>query len=248
MEQQSIRVVVIDDEIGSVELMEQIIACFKELKLVGTAGDAMRGLQVIQRTKPDIVFLDIHMPGISGLELAEMLMHTNINPKIVFVTAYNSFYLEAIHTAAFDYLLKPIDPDDLKLLLQRYLSLSANKNQKSGSSESHEPGTNKVRLNVRTGFLLVEPSEIVIIKADGNYSDISLIGGEKVYVSQAIGHFCELLPSDVFIRISRSAIINMKYLWKVDRKSRMITLKAGEKTYQATITREQLHELEERTQ
>lgn len=244
MEQQSIRVVVIDDEIGSVELMEQIIAGFKELKLVGTACDAIRGLQVIQRTKPDMVFLDINMPGISGLELAEMMLNTNLNPKIVFVTAYNTFYLEAIHAAAFDYLLKPVDPDDVTLLLQRYSSTS--NQQKSGTTANHETFTQKVRLNVRTGFLLVEPAEIVIIQADGNYSDIHLLGGEKVYVSQAIGQFCELLPSDMFIRVSRSALINMKYLWKVDRKTRLVTLKAGEQQFQTTITRDHLNELEER--
>jgi two-component system, LytTR family, response regulator len=236
METKTISVVVIDDEADARELMEQIISGFTELKLLGTAANAFEGFQIIGRHRPDIAFLDINMPIQSGIELAELLAQSNLPTRIVFVTAYDIYVMQAIRTAAFDYLLKPVDPDEFKSLIERYKSFCVQNLGKAVSQVNDDNG--KIRLNVRTGYILVDPDEIVLVRADGNYVEIFLRNEEKLLVSQPLGHLAEILPAKVFVRVSRSSIINMKYLRQVDKKCRKAILKAGEIQFQANISRE----------
>lgn len=245
METKTISVVVIDDEADARELMVQIISRFTELKLLGTAANAFEGFQIIGKHRPDIAFLDINMPIQSGIELAELLAQSNLPTRIVFVTAYDIYVMQAIRTAAFDYLLKPVDPDEFKSLIERYKAYDEQNAVKAVSQVNDDNG--KIRLNVRTGYILVDPDEIVIVKADGNYVEIFLRNEEKLLVSQPLGHLAEILPPKVFVRVSRSSIINMKYLRQVDKKCRKAILKAGEFQFQANISREFMATLDLRT-
>ncbi len=245
MKPRSINVVIIDDEADARDLMAEILSGFEEFNLLATAANAFEGLQIIAKHKPDIAFVDINMPVQSGLELAELVSRSQLHTRIVFVTAYDAFMQQAIRTTAFDYLLKPVDPDELAKLLQRYVNLPEHQMEEaiSGFIGKKQP-QKKVRLNIRTGYLLADPLEIVMIKADGNYSEIFLQNAEKALVSQPIGHFCDILPANVFIRSSRSCLINLNYLRQVDRKNRKVILKAGEQLFQTSITREHLSELD----
>lgn len=242
-----INLVVIDDEASARFLMTELISVTKDTVLAGIASDAMEGFKMITKLKPDIAFVDINMPGHSGLELAELVMQHKLKTRVVFVTAYNEYYLQAIRAAAYDYLLKPVDPDELEAVLSRFRAditdQAGNLPENSGASRTF----NLVRLNVRTGFLLVDPSDIVIIKADGNYAEIYMVNHDKVVVSQPIGHFNATLPSGSFFRCSRSVLFNLKYLREVDRKNHRITLRAGEFVHQVCVSRKHLQELDERT-
>jgi two-component system, LytTR family, response regulator len=246
MEAKTISAVVIDDEADARELMARIISGFDELKLLATANNAFEGLQIIAKHRPDIAFLDINMPVQSGLELGELISQSSLPTRIVFVTAYDAYVMQAIRSAAFDYLLKPVDPDELKKVIERYKATNEQIYGKAVSQVNDDHGT-KIRLNVRTGYILVDPEEIVVVKADGNYVEIILRNDEKLLVSQPLGYLAEILPAKVFVRVSRSSIINMKYLRQVDKKCRKAILKAGELQFQATISREYMATLDLKT-
>jgi len=243
MESNSIHVVIVDDEPDARDLMAQIIGGFRELRLLGTACNAFEGLQLISRLKPDIAFVDINMPLQSGLELAELVAQSQRHTSIVFVTAYDAYVMQAIRSSAFDYLLKPVDPDELTSMIERY---KARKELLLPINDT--PSANKIRLNIRTGYILVDPGEIVMISAHGNYAEIHLCNKEKFIVSQAIGCISGMLPAGQFLRVSRSALINLKYLRQVDRKNRTAILKAGDQELQACISREHMADLDELTQ
>jgi len=243
MKTKSISVVIVDDETDARDLMAQVIGNFKELSLVGSACNAFEGFQLINKLKPEIAFLDINMPMQSGLELAELVTKSQRQTSIVFVTAYDAYVIQAIRSSAFDYLLKPVDPEELEEMIERFKS-----RKELFSPINENSSANKIRLNFRTGYILVDPSEVIMISAHGNYAEIHLCNKEKHIVSQAIGCITGMLPAGQFIRISRSALINIKFLRQVDRKNRTAILKTGDLELHASISREHMAELDELTQ
>jgi two-component system LytT family response regulator len=118
--QNKIRTIIIDDEEEGRYILQSMLSKFPEIEIIAVSGDAESGLDVINRLKPDLVFLDIRMPQISGIDLAKQLIENQIYTSIVFVTAYDKFGVQAIKLAAFDYLLKPVDPDEIQRVISRY--------------------------------------------------------------------------------------------------------------------------------
>lgn len=248
MKNRPISVVIIDDEAEARELMVRLLSDFEDVQISGKAADALEGFQLISKAKPDLAFLDINMPSHTGIELAGVIAESSLTTRIVFVTAYDQYLLPAIRTSAFDFLMKPVDQDELLRVINRYKQLPERSIEGTFNHLINKAQYGqKIRLNVRTGYVLVEPGEIVMVKADGNYSVIYLSNGEKLTASQNIGHFSEVLPFEMFLRSSRSALINLRFLRQVDRKCRKITLKSGELLLQTSISREHLSQLEERT-
>lgn len=116
-----IRTLIIDDEIEGRYVLETMLAKIQEIELLASLGDAESGIDAIENLRPELVFLDIRMPQMSGLDMVKVLHERKLVTTIVFVTAYDKFGIQAIKLAAFDYLLKPIDPEELRLVIHRYL-------------------------------------------------------------------------------------------------------------------------------
>lgn len=116
-----IRTLIIDDEIEGRYVLETMLAKIQEVDLLASLGDAESGIDAIEKLRPELVFLDIRMPQMSGLDMVKVLHERKLMTTIVFVTAYDKFGIQAIKLAAFDYLLKPIDPEELRLVIHRYL-------------------------------------------------------------------------------------------------------------------------------
>jgi two-component system LytT family response regulator len=116
-----IRTLIIDDEIEGRYVLETMLVKIQEIELLASLGDAESGIEAIEKLKPELVFLDIRMPHMSGLDMVKVLHERKLMTTIVFVTAYDKFGIQAIKLAAYDYLLKPIDPEELRLVIHRYL-------------------------------------------------------------------------------------------------------------------------------
>ncbi|MFZ4464638.1 MAG: LytR/AlgR family response regulator transcription factor, partial [Bacteroidales bacterium] len=168
-----IRCLLIDDEVEAHYIMKELLREIPVALVVGEAPGAEAGLKAIQALQPDLIFLDIQMPGKSGLDLCQEIETLQLKTKVVFVTAYDSYTVQALRLAALDYLMKPVDPQELKAVFDRF------------QAQQHQPDKqqnqiaqmlkqmvqkNKIRLNTRTGYILVDPAEIIHIEADGNYS------------------------------------------------------------------------------
>ena len=225
-EEQKIRVAVVDDEPEGRDVMTSLLSSFYEIDIVAVADGADSGLAAILRTNPDLVFLDIQMPKRSGFDLVRDLSLMNLSPVIVFVTAFDQFAIKAIKLAAFDFLTKPVDPDELQQTISRY-------KLKKGQSdlafkvqsllEQIDPGK-KIRFNTRTGFIAVNPDEILYIHADGNYSELYYSRDQKEVISMNIGSVEAILPEKGFFRASRSIIVNLSHVRRIDRKGRSCEL------------------------
>jgi two-component system LytT family response regulator len=239
--------VAIDDEPQSIFVLQQLLEQIPEARMVATANNALSGLDIIVKNQPDIVFLDIQMPSMSGIELVKKAQNLPLKTHFVFVTAFDSYALDAIKLAAFDYLLKPVDPVQLKAVFDKLGNEKEETNTLNRQLNILLRQLNhrdKLRLNTRTGFLLIEPQEIIIVAADGNYSKISMMDGQTETVTQTIGQLAEILDKDIFFRASRSRLINLKFVRRLDRKKRKIILENMLLTYEVSLARDLVNEFE----
>lgn len=238
-----ISTIIIDDETDGRDIMQTLLKKIPEVQLMAVCDGAESGIVSILQLNPDLIFLDIQMAGKNGIELVKELMNLQVSTTVVFVTAYDKYAIQAIKLAAFDFLLKPVDPDELHAVIRKF---QAKKLQQIHESKldvllkkiNHE---NRIRLNTRCGFILVDPSEIIYIQADGNYSEIILSSQKKEIVTQHLGALVEMLPGEKFLKASRSSLINLAYLRKVDRKNRECTLECDGEVFKVHISRDLIH-------
>lgn len=216
---------IVDDEENARKLMRRLLEETLMFKEIAAASSVDEAFLIIENFDPDIVFLDIRMPGENGFSIAERLRNYKYQPGIIFVTAHEQYARDAIRTNAFDYLLKPVDRQKLSDCISRFMEA---RGQISAESAQRKPGEilrrlKRIRINTRTGTLFINPESILFCRAEGNYTAIGT--GEKEHLcTMNIGRIAELLPRNGFLRVGRSYIINCEYLTTLDRKESSITL------------------------
>ncbi len=217
-----IRCIIIDDEPGAITNLVTLIRNLSDVRLVASAGNPEKAVDIILEMRPDLLFLDIQMPGMTGFEVAKALMEEGFHPPIIFVTAFDHFAIEAIRHSAFDFLVKPVTAEELHRALERLREEKQEVPVREKYSRLIERSLVPQRLKINTagGFTLIDPDEIVYVQADWNYAEIFLGGGKSELCTLNIGALEAMLPENGFFRISRSMIINTKYLTKVSRKKR----------------------------
>ena len=236
---------IIDDEDNARILLTKLLEetlLFKSIRLAQSVDTAYAEMS---RFEPDIIFLDIKMPGKDGFAFIQGLPQGYKLQKIVFVTAYDQYAIKAIKNQAFDYLLKPVNRKELNQCLARFIEKKNETNeieQPVKKSETHERLT-RIRVNTRTGTLFINPADILFCKAEGNYT--SVCTGKKHHLcSMNLGKVTELLPKNGFIRVGRSYIINYEYITMLDRKECSILLVRNGESATVKIPRQHLKDLD----
>lgn len=243
--EQKLTALIIDDEESARKLLNKLLEetlFFREIRSAQSVASANNELT---RFEPDLVFLDIKMPGKDGFALVHDLNLKNKKPGIVFVTAYERFAIKAIRNQAFDYLLKPVNRKELKQCIIRYIE-EKRAEMDAVSVEKHAVIAEKltrIRVNTRTGTVFINPSSILYCKADGNYTTICT--GEKQFLcSMNLGKVGEMLPRNSFLRVGRSHIINFEFITMLDRKESTVTLVGNGETVTIKIPRQHLKDLD----
>jgi DNA-binding LytR/AlgR family response regulator len=245
MVSKSIRAVIIEDEEESLQLLHNLIQKNGMAEVSGSTTEPAKALDLILEFNPDLVFLDIKMPGLSGFDVLDKLRKIrSVQPYIVFTTAFNEYAVKAFEYAAFDYLLKPVDPRRLSDTILRCLD-----SMKSGHKQQTDllmSSYKKLIFRNTSGVVFIESSEIVYIEAAGNYSVFHLSNGKTETVTMLLGRVEEQLTGEAFFRIGRSIIINLDYLKKVNtRQSQCILTKNGFE-FKCDISRDKVSELVEK--
>ncbi|MFO8128756.1 MAG: LytTR family DNA-binding domain-containing protein [Bacteroidales bacterium] len=218
-----LKAIIIEDEKKSRETLKGLLARFcKNVEVIAEAGGYQEGIKVLSEHKPDMVFLDIQMPDGSGFKLIEDL--GKITFEIIFTTAYDHYAIKAIKYSALDYLLKPIDPDEL------INSVSKAELKKSGTHinksiqvlldniRTPESESQKIVLSTSDKLHIVEISRIVRCESDNYYTRFYLNDGSKILVSKTLKENEKLLSSHNFIRPHKSHLINIQYLKSFNRE------------------------------
>jgi len=236
MKADKIKAIIIDDEENSRDLMEKLLHSFPDIELLGSADSADEGVMLVMDQMPDLIFLDISMPGKDGFDFISELKKLDHKIDIIFVTAYDQFAIQAFKVSAFDYLLKPVDEESLEETLMRYrsrrnkVSLEDKLNTLIANIEGGMPRKKKkISIPTRTGLMLFSPDDILYLEAEGNYTNLKTVSGESYYIPYNLGRIEELIDCNEFKRIGRSYLINFNYLSGFDRKQKSLTLMYSDK-------------------
>ncbi|HYX05376.1 MAG TPA: LytTR family DNA-binding domain-containing protein [Bacteroidales bacterium] len=225
------RILIVDDSTDaqdSTEKMLKEIINKSELKLY-RAGNVETAHLLCRQKVPDLILLDIELDGETGFDLIKILQDESFEIPVIFVTAHDEFTIKAIKYAAIDYLLKPVDPDELAAAMGRFFE----KQRKSEKARflkllSYLESSPKLKFNVRAGCIFIRISDIFYCQAEGNYTLIHTVTGDKELVVMQIGSVLSMLPRNMFLRAGRSLILNKEYLAKVDRRKKIIEMKHSE--------------------
>lgn len=243
--EQKLNALIIDDEESARKLLLKLLEetlFFSEIRSVQSVASANNELT---RFDPDIIFLDIKMPGKDGFTFVHDLSLQKNKPGIVFVTAYEQYAIKAIKSQAFDYLLKPVNRKELKNCIVKFIE-SKKESQIPVRPEKpveHLENLTRIRVNTRTGTMFINPATILFCKADGNYTTICT-GDKQHLCSMNLGKVKELLPGNTFIRIGRSHIINFEYITMLDRKESTVTLVRNGESVNVKIPKQHLKDLD----
>lgn len=208
------RAVIIDDEQNGIKSLELLIEKFcPEIKVVATSTDPREGIDLINDYRPEIVFLDIYMPELNGFDLLEQLSYREY--YLIFTTAYREYALKALKANAFDYLLKPIDWEELKKAIDKIKNKKSNNNKVQDllqiMHESIDSRHLKVLIPTKTSLERVDSNEIAYIEAQSNQSTVTLIGGKSFLTNKTLKEYEEQLCDGHhhFFRIQNSFIVNL---------------------------------------
>jgi two-component system LytT family response regulator len=212
-----LKAVIIDDEPHAREKMQLLLERYcKDVEVLAQAKDADEGIIFIQQYQPDLVFLDIEMPRLTGFDMLKQV--PNINFEIIFTTAHDHYAIKAIKFSALDYLLKPIDLDQLQEAVKKAAMRRGEKNSaaqyltlKENLQKQHVP-LDQLAVPAISGMIFIKVPDILYCEADSNYTKIFLINKKKIVSSRTLKEYEELLEDNGFIRIHHSHLVNKSHV------------------------------------
>jgi len=233
------KAVIIEDEINSQEVLESAIANFVEgIEIIGKEDSVSSGIALINKLKPDLIFLDVELPDGTGFDIIEKLENKDVN--VIFITAFEHFAVKAYRYCAIDYLLKPLSIDDLieaidkakekKINRAEQLSLLSDKLNKDKEDEN-------LLIDSIQKYIKVSLKDIVAFKADSSFTYIILENGEKIFSSRSLKFYEDFLDNEQFVRIHRSHIINIKKIVSIDKGRNGNAYMQGDITFEIATRR-----------
>ncbi|MDZ4749385.1 MAG: LytTR family DNA-binding domain-containing protein [Saprospiraceae bacterium] len=208
--------IVIDDELnGRIALKQKLHDYCPSVEVVGEAENGREGIEKISKLEPQLVFLDIEMPEMNGFEM--LLKLTEKKFHIIFTTAYDHYAIKAIKYAAFDYLLKPIDIEELKMTVDRVIKqVVPDQTQKKLETLEQNfitrPFLNKIAIPTLEGLLFFDINSIIRLEAESNYTLLYFNEHPRLMASRTLKDFEDILPTDIFFRPHNSHIINLHFI------------------------------------
>lgn len=213
-----IKAIIVDDEVSCTDILRwQLETYCKQVDIIGEYNSSREALLHIREQRPDLVFLDIEMPGMNAFEMLNQLRPINFD--IIFITAYNQFALQAFRENAIDYLLKPIERQELVTAVDKVLHKH---NTDSGEKmeallklfQDQMNNNKKIALPTGDGISFINVDQIVRCESDSNYTYIFLAGGEKITITKTLKQVEESLEAYPFYRVHQSHLVNLNHVVK----------------------------------
>jgi two-component system, LytTR family, response regulator AlgR len=213
----SLRVLIVDDEPPARERLRSMLVEHGGCEIAGEAGNGTEALILVDRLQPDIVLLDVQMPGIDGLQVARHLSLQSEPPAVIFTTAYDEYALQAFESEAVAYLLKPIRAEKLKAALAKAGRLTRPQLQQVASAARVTTRRFHIGARGRDGLKLIPVEEVFFFYADQKYTTVKHLHGEDL-IEDSLKSLEEEFAAD-FVRIHRNTLVNTKYLERITRDS-----------------------------
>lgn len=208
-----IKAVIIDDEVRARVSLQLLLEEYcPNIEIIEKCETLAEGIKAINKNKPNLVFLDIEMPGHSGLELFDFFNEEEINFSVIFTTAYSQYALKAFKFSTIDYLLKPINPIELVEAVNRFQKIKS-QNIKILKENLDQNKLNKIAVPTGNSVLFLETDQILYVKGEGSYCEIALLNGEKIICSRYLKNFEDIFSDyNNFLRVQKSYIANLNYV------------------------------------
>lgn len=226
------KVIIIEDEVRSQQVLHNLLRQYCEnVEVVGIAADVPEGVKLINRHQPDLVFLDVEMPGYTGFQLLDFFDHIDFD--IIFTTAYQDYALRAFQVSAVDYLLKPIQIPQLIKAVEKVEKLNISKQHNRAHLEvlkgnQQQTHFQKIALSIAESILFVNADDIIYLVAEGAYTNVYLTtSNKKMTISKNLTYFEKTLTHPQFFRAHRSAIINTNHVKEFIRKDSCLVFNNG---------------------
>ena len=217
-----IRAIIIEDETLSQEMLTLLLQRHKaDVEIIDTCSNPTDGIESIAKHQPELVFLDIQMPKMNGFDMLKKI--STIDFEVIFTTAFDQYAIDAIRMSALDYLLKPIDDEDLTAAIEKCKERMVEKKTKRQFENLFNNLTNKnpldktLALSASDGISFIKMSDILRVEANGRYAKFYLLNKETILVSKTLGDFEDILSANQFFRIHDSSIINLNHVKKYIR-------------------------------
>ena len=218
----NLRILIVDDEQPVQEMLEKVIADYCEgVEVCGTAGSVAQGIEQIRHLQPDILFLDINLPDGNGFDVLSGI--EGKTPKTIFITAYDEYAIQAFRISAVDYILKPINIDELIAAVEKCKDQTERENLGEKlkvlvqNIDGAKPEDKKIVLKTQESIYIVKVTDIVRCESDHNYTEFYLNNGEKLLVSKTLKDFELLLSGYGFFRTHQSHLVNLNYIARFDK-------------------------------
>ncbi len=200
-----LRAIIIDDELHSRETTKMMLMSLSsKVEVVGTAVNAIDGVKLIADTQPDLIFLDVQMPEISGIQMLDMV--PGYKGEIIFVTAHDKYAVQAFKKGALHYLLKPLDPEELEEAVTRVEKIIGSKKTKSKG--------NWLSLSTQEGWIVIKKTDIIRVESYKNYSTI-VTNGATHTISKTMKDVELILPEDSFYRVHNTHIVHFNFIDRI---------------------------------
>ena len=232
------RTVIVDDEKQIREGLRILLSKIEGIVVVGEAANEVEAKRIIDQLRPDLVLLDIQLKNATGFDMLEMFSHQKF--KLIFITAHNEFAIKAFKYNAFDYLLKPIDPVELRQTIDRLKHQIDDEKQIQRLQENKEFEKITIKTSERIYVLLL--SEIIRCEADQGYTHFYMENQQRIVSAKTLKEYNALLPEDQFVRVHQSHLVNKRFIASYDKKG-FLVLKNNQKVPVSVRKRHFVNEL-----
>jgi two-component system, LytTR family, response regulator len=218
---QILKAILVDDELNSLQNLQfKIREYCPAIKIVAQTQNPEEAIKLIQLHKPDVLFLDIEMPRMSGFKMLEQIAEVDF--EVIFITAYNHYAINAIRISAFDYLVKPVAIEDLQQTVERLATFSIKKTRERANLLKQNLANPKsqddhIAIPTNDGLEFIQIKQIIRIESSSNYSKLILQNGQHLLVTRQLKDFEELLQDYRFYRVHHSHLVNLNFIAKYIR-------------------------------
>lgn len=219
---------IVDDEPDACRLLQNLLHVFDSLLVTRTFNESLKALDVALAEKPDVIFLDIDMPELNGIEFLKQLNNHSPKSRVVFVSAYGNYALDAIQNCAYDFITKPVCKQELRRVVHR---LVADDNSSYDVSQR-----DCVLLKTSEGYHYLTAENVLFFEAEGNYTKIYMQDESILFSSINMGRIFEQFPQQLFLRISRKHIVNKNYLTFLNFSKKECTLSVNKREHKLEVS------------
>lgn len=246
---EELRVLIADDDAGMRSVMRKIITKVEGFALVAEAGDGRTAIELVEKLKPNVVFLDVEMPEMSGVECARVIQDMNPAIIIIFATAHDTYMGDAFEVYAFDYLVKPFKVERVIQTLERARDRLGQRGEKPADTPVRRGPAcaveGRLMLRHREGVTFIDLRDILLVQREDRSTVLYTADGERYVTGDSLAEMEERLNSDAFFRCHKSYIINLNHIKDITPYSRWTYVVRLEGTkHDALITHEKYEELE----